>query len=383
MPLGMSSIRKNNKRVVISNAANALLHVMQARNADCSNHVVVHFLGRVRHALLESALHDERKIQVQQRTFILDVLDDQTCLRRFRFKKADIYKITDDWNWAIEQYRTKRRRYATSPVLSFCILARRLGTVSRWSDLEMEFGMFAPALNEIFYEALEFMFENYGHLVTAFNTEFIQLNAGRYAAAIESAGAPLNNCVGFIDVTNLYIARPKGTMQRATYNGHKRRNCLKMQAISLPDGLIYHLFGPVDGRRHDITVLRRSNLEEHVQQSLLVDEKQYCLYGDPAYVLREYMQVGFSGAHLTPQQRAFNKDMSKVRIAVEWGFKDIKKYFTHVDFPRKLSLPITPAALWYYVAAILWNFRACLYSSQTSQYFQCKPCSFDEYLNTR
>lgn len=83
------------------------------------------------------------------------------------------------------------------------------------------------------------------------------------------------------------------------------------------------------------------------------------IYGDPVYVLRPYMQVLFKGSS-SQDQKDFNKKMSVVRVSVEHAFKDIKKYFTHVDVPRKLCVKHTPVGLWYFGAAILWNFIALL-----------------------
>ena len=65
-----------------------------------------------------------------------------------------------------------------------------------------------------------------------------------YADCIRQHGAPLNNCVGFIDRTVRPIARP-GTNQRILYNGHKRMHSLKFQAVAISNGLIAHLYGPV------------------------------------------------------------------------------------------------------------------------------------------
>jgi DDE superfamily endonuclease len=58
--------------------------------------------------------------------------------------------------------------------------------------------------------------------------------------------------------------------------------------------------------------------------------------------LRPYLQVGYQGSNLTPDQVLFNMAMSKVRIAVEWAFRDLKMYFTHMDFARKLNMGVTP-----------------------------------------
>ena len=67
----------------------------------------------------------------------------------------------------------------------------------------------------------------------------------------------------------------------------------KFQAFSAPDGLVLHLFGPMEGRRHDMFLYRESEIYQVLQTFLLISERQYYLYGDVAYTLRPYLQVGF------------------------------------------------------------------------------------------
>lgn len=65
-----------------------------------------------------------------------------------------------------------------------------------------------------------------------------------YADVIHAKRAPLNNCFGFIDGTVGPISYP-GQHQRIVYNGHKRVHSLKFQSITLPNGLIGNMYGPV------------------------------------------------------------------------------------------------------------------------------------------
>jgi nuclease HARBI1 len=162
-------------------------------------------------------------------------------------------------------------------------------------------------------------------------------------------------------------------MQRATYSGHKRVNCLKYQLISAPDGLALHYAGPVEGRRHAMAILSESGIEEDLAASLHIDGIQYCIYGDSAYVLREYLMVGFDGTFITPEQAAFNKAMSRSRVTVEWTFKNIKKFWNHAAYPRKLELCRTPFGVLYGTGIFLWDFRCCVCGSTTSRFFSCQP----------
>ena len=66
------------------------------------------------------------------------------------------------------------------------------------------------------------------------------------------------------------------------------------RAITSREHQVFHLFGPVEGRRHIMTLYRMSSIEELLRNRLLNDGKQYCRYGDAAYSLRPWLQVGFS-----------------------------------------------------------------------------------------
>ena len=56
--------------------------------------------------------------------------------------------------------------------------------------------------------------------------------------------AALDNCIGFIDGTVRPICLP-GELQRIVYNGHKRVHALKFQSVTLPNGMIANMYGPV------------------------------------------------------------------------------------------------------------------------------------------
>ena len=66
-----------------------------------------------------------------------------------------------------------------------------------------------------------------------------------YADAVHSKGAVLDNCFGFIDGTVRPISRSMSNQRVAYKYGHKRVHALKFQAVSLPNGLIANIYGPV------------------------------------------------------------------------------------------------------------------------------------------
>jgi hypothetical protein len=161
------------------------------------------------------------------------------------------------------------------------------------------------------------------------------------------------------------------------YNGHKRFHGLKFQSIVLPNGLIFNLFGPISGRRHDSFMLAESNLLQKFENQM----PTYCVYGDPAYPHRPQLQCGYRGHNLTLEQKEFNKRMSMHRVVVEWVFGKIVSLFAFLDFKKNLKLYLQPVGKLYIIGALLTNCHTCLYVSQTSEKFNINPPTLKQYLS--
>jgi DDE superfamily endonuclease len=128
------------------------------------------------------------------------------------------------------------------------------------------------AITEIFYEALECFLLWAGPLVSTFQTDFLGTRAEYYSSKIsEKSENATQHCAGFIDGTLIEIARPRGMLQRATYSGHKRRPGLKRQVIKTPYGMLFHIFGPYKGHRHDLNLYAESDLDEILSKNILID----------------------------------------------------------------------------------------------------------------
>jgi hypothetical protein len=356
---------------------------LQNDDDDFENSIVV--LSELRRLEEQIELQRLARIKIWTSLFNINALSDLQCLQRYRFRRNDVGFIAGliPWENGLDsegKMRTSQKHYLVDPMESTAIMLRRLATPSRWIDVQIEFGKHRSALSEIFYHALELFYGEFGSALMNWPHGLVESRARDYAKAVFDKGSPLDSIVGFIDGTAIEIARPSGARQRATYSGHKRRNCLKFQAVSAPDGLILHLFGPMEGRRHDMFMYNTSGIDQVLQNSLLISGRQYYLYGDVAYTLRPYLQTGFRGSTISSDEMAFNASMSKVRVTVEWAFRDVKQYFTHVDLPRKLRLRETPAGLLYVSSVMLWNFRVCLYGSRSAHYFQCDSIDISEYL---
>ena len=213
--------------------------------------------------------------------------------------------------------------------------------------------------------------------------DFLQSRAKDYARVIHEAGAPLTRCVCFIDCTKIRMCRPSGdnAYQRAVYSGHKRIHCLIYQTVTTPDGLMFGMYGPVEGRRHDLTLLRESGWNNVWSECLYIDGEWYYIYGDSAYLLRPWMQRPFTRGICSDGESDFNTRMSEVRVSVEQNYKDLKQLWCSQDFARRLKVRHAPIGLLYKMSALLTNFRVCLYKGgQITAYYNLDPPSLEEYL---
>ena len=126
-----------------------------------------------------------------------------------------------------------------------CIVLKRFAYPCRYSDMIAIFGRSVPELSMISNQVTDCIYTTHGHKVTLWNHGILNPPLiATYANAVHSKGAALVNCFGFIDGTVRPISRPMSN-QRVVYNGHKRVHALKFQAITLPNGLIANIYGPV------------------------------------------------------------------------------------------------------------------------------------------
>lgn len=134
-----------------------------------------------------------------------------------------------------------------------CIVLRRLAYPSRWTEVEEMFVMRSYTLCEVFYECSWSLFEAHRHLVTSLCTAIMMERAPIYADAIHRRGGALDIFVGVIDWTKIRMCRPSsnGTIQRFVYSGYERMHCLIYKTLTTLDSLIFHSYGPVEGRRPD------------------------------------------------------------------------------------------------------------------------------------
>ena len=221
---------------------------------------------------------------------------------------------------------------------------------------------------------------------------FLLLSCHSWNNALRRKGCPCEGVFAFIDGT-VRRMRSSGVGHESVYSGHKRFHGLKYQSLLAPDGMFLDMYGPVEGRIHDVTMLAESKLEQRLWRPLrdawlaLGGAPRFCIFGDGAYKRSEIMMSSYLrvGRRNTTLQKQMNEWMSQTRARVEWGFAIVLKKFPllHRLKSRRAGARQTPVALWWQACVLLSNFHNCYSPNQVSQHFECRPPTIRNYLGVQ
>ena len=174
----------------------------------------------------------------------------------------------------------------------FCCGLYRLHAPSETTNYSYEliFGFDSPRTSKCFNMFINHIWNNWRYLVTDnldFHKPYLLPCAEAIRGKLNSLKChfpPANDPNGgfrvcaFIDNTMNAVCRPAGgptfvrnsgyegmprndiNIQRSMYNGWKKIHGLKWQTVDLPNGLIYHCYGPVSCRHNDLYTLESSQI---------------------------------------------------------------------------------------------------------------------------
>ncbi|CAN8015203.1 unnamed protein product [Ixodes persulcatus] len=316
-----------------------------------------------------------RRFKSERGLLNVERLDDEMFRSMFRFRKEHIGELQRAL--LMPETITSAQGVKMDGEEALFVTLRRLAYPNRWVDLEGVFGRHSSVLSSVTSRVMLHINNTFGHLLDDLNIHrwLDVAKLEHMSRAVHAKGAPLTNCWGFIDGTARAICRPSES-QEEYFSGHKRHHVVKYQSVMSANGIICELDGPYKGRRHDSGMLRESRLYDKLLQ--LVDGHSYVLYGDPAYPLRPLLLKPY-GSKATPAQVEFNKAMSTVRQAVEWGFGKVVAEFAFVDLKKNQNIRKQKVALMYRVAVLLSNCHTCIYGSQITSFFDLEPPTLMEY----
>ena len=143
---------------------------------------------------------------------------------------------------------------------------------------------------------------------------------------------------------------------------------VKFQTVSLPNGMLYHVFGPVPCRQGDMFTLPQSQIQNKLKDVMASFEVKYHVYGDSAYSRNEEITAHIEGSSLTDRQKTENKCFNACRESIEWGNKAIKFFFKASVYDTGLRLKAMDIASMLQCCIFFTNCLCAMYGNQTSEY---------------
>lgn len=135
------------------------------------------------------------------------------------------------------------------------------------------------------------------------------------------------------------------------------------------------MFGPAEGRAHDLTLRDALALEDIISHDHRFHD--YLPYGDPAYGQTDVFASPFDRVGAMSEELEVNKSLSRVRITVEWAFGEIIGEWAMLDFKRTMCI----GTFQYELTVILANcVTITRHQNAISSYFDVLPPTFEEYF---
>ncbi len=312
----------------------------------------------------------EQKPHEHFERFDMDKYNDAQYKALFRFEKDALVDLCE--LMALPNEYIGQNGISWTPMEGTCMLLRCLCYPGCLVDLQPYFGRSPQDCSIIVNNMLSDVHHRFSHLLSSVDQPWMDYEA--YCSAVMEKGSPVDNVFGFIDGTLCHICRP-GHKQKEMFSGHKRRHGLKFQHIMLPNGMVCHSYGPYPGSRHDASMYGVSQVNGQLSQLHGADRRQLAIYGDAAYPVRPWLFAPFPehSANYDAEKAFFNKAMSPIRSAVEWGFAKLTTYFAFINFYSNLKLHLQPLGQHFQVATLLVNCHTCVYGSQVASYFGMTP----------
>jgi hypothetical protein len=278
--------------------------------------------------------------------------------------------------------------YRFSALEAFCLLCARFRSSSDQYDLAMRYDRSQSSISQVVNGLAIWIDEEWQHLLD-FDYEHLlsRENLARYAKALQRAGVPQVLIWAFIDCTIRQMCKPS-FWQHQAYNGHKKFHALKFQALSLPNSIVAHLFGPEEGQRNDNYLAWKSGIWEKCRQHAIrigadentpIGEHYYHVFRDPTYGLSPALLSPFTSPSV--EQREWNGLMSSVCISVEHTFGIVQQTWPFLNAHWKLKVFRSPIGTYYHVGILLTNAINCFRPNQTAQRYDCAPPSVFNYFH--
>ena len=349
--------------------------------------------------------------KIESKQVTIDSIPENDIPQQFRFKSKDqLYRLLRGFQFPDVMYGPSGHKFSGEEVMLLGLYRLHFPSYYNHFSYKELFGFDNQRASLAFKLFLRHISLNWGYLLLD-NMQFWKPYIPQCAEAIRQKllREPYNcyfeppgqeagfNIFGFIDNTMNATCRPGGgptrdgtnaprndpLIQRAWYNGWKKVHGMKWQTIDLPNGMNFHVYGPVSLRHNDLYTLHHSQIDQKLDELFAGDVYRYAIYGDSAYLIYglNNIRARHDNLHNTPREVLENKSMSSCRECIEWDYGDVGKMWAFVDYKKILKLRRMAVGPMYLVALILRNAHNTMNGCNTCEFFAMAPPSFEEWTS--
>lgn len=348
--------------------------------------------------------------KIERKHLTIDDLIEADIHIHFRFRSKDqLRRLRDGFQFPATMFSGKITRFTGEEILLLGLY--RLARPTRLVDLGFEhlFGFNYVEVSVAFKLFLDHLCNNWAHLLKD-NLQYWKPKLPDFAESIRRKLSEKYNCdfppanqaggfrvFGFIDNTMNGTCRPGGgpardgtdaprndpLIQRAWYNGWKKMHGMKWQTVDLPNGMNFHVWGPVSLRHNDMYTLHHSHINDLIANLQTADILKYAIYGDSAYciTLYDFILARHDNPVNTPRENAENRSMSSCREVIEWDYGDVGTLWAYVDYKKVLQLRKMPVGRIYFAAMLLRNAYVTMNGCNTATFYECMPPTFEHWVS--
>jgi DDE superfamily endonuclease len=344
------------------------------------------------------------KVKGKMRT--IDSFEDEKIPLYFRFNsKQQLHEILECFKFPpVLKSPSSKCKFGREELLLVSLYRLHYPTTNADPFFQTEFGFGPERVSVCLSVFLDFMVSHWGYLLLD-NMGYWLPQLPAFAQAIRdkladkgcefpAADQPNGfNVFGFIDNTMNACCRIGGgpsrdgvnaprndpEIQRAWYNGWKKLHGFKWQTIDLPNGMNFHVWGPVSARHCDLYTLGSSGVNLKLQLLQLNRPHQYVIYGDSAYPCDTHLRSRHDNNPNSEREVLENRCMGSCREVIEWDYGNLGQQWKALDYRHGLKMRKQPVAKMYLVGMLLRNSYNCQNHGQTSLYFNCPPPTLHEW----
>ena len=292
----------------------------------------------------ENSLAREERI-FRDRRDPLDSYDDIELIRRFRFSKSAILKITE---LVGNHLNSTDRSHAAPPHIQVCVALQFFASGTFQLICGDGVQVSQSSASRYINAVAVGLQENY--------SKFVKMPSSSEKANIKSQFydiAHFPGVVGLVDGTHIRIQKP--SENEADYVNRHFYHSINVQAICLADGRFGDILAHFPGSVHDSRIWKLSQVGIYVENNFMAGEH---ILGDSGYMLKQCLLTPYR--HPTTDAHSnYNYAHKKTRVLVEQTFGRWKRRFhcLHGEIrmaPDKTCTIIVACAVLHNMA-IIWN----------------------------